>query len=108
MGTFTKHDALIGGWSRTLPAQQALIKSLKDAGVDNSDKEYTAADKKQIAKAAIMVLRKLIVLSSDSQGKSSQGYQVEKLEKRIKALADENDLEDFVGVPTVDDGSNRW
>ena len=75
-----------------------------------SDEEYTTADKKQIAKAAINVLKKLIVLSSDSQGKSSQGYQVDKLEKRIKALAEENGLEvsEFVEVPTVEDGSNRW
>ena len=109
MGTFTKYDALIGELEPYTASPAALTKSLKDAGVNNSDEEYTAADKKQIAKAAIIVLRKLIVLSSDSQGKSSQGYQVDKLEKRIKALADENGLEDdFVGVPTVENGSNRW
>ena len=63
-----------------------------------------------MAKAAISVLKRLIVLSSDSLGKSSQGYNVDKLEKRIKLLAKENDLEvsDFVDVPTVEDGSNLW
>lgn len=63
-----------------------------------------------MAKAAIAILKKLIVLSSDSLGKSSQGYNVDKLEKRIKLLAKENDLEvsDFVDVPTVEDGSILW
>jgi len=56
------------------------------------------------------VLKRLIVLSSDSLGKSSQGYQVDKLEKRIKDLAAENDLdaEDFLELPTVENGSYLW
>lgn len=110
MGTFTKYDALIGELEPYTTSPASMQKALKDAGVDNSDEEYTTADKKQIAKAAINVLKKLIVLSSDSQGKSSQGYQVDRLEKRIKALAEENGLEvsEFVEVPTVEDGSNRW
>lgn len=52
----------------------------------------------------------MIVLTSDSLGKSSQGYNVEKLEERIKDLCNENglDVSDYVSVPTITDGSNLW
>jgi len=108
--TYTKLDALIGELDPYTPSPAALKKSLIDAGITGFDEEYTIADKKAVAKAAITVLKRLIVLSSDSMGKSSQGYNVEELEKRIKALAKDNDLEieDFVEVPTVEDGSDRW
>lgn len=109
--TLTKLDALIGELDPYTPSPAALKKSLIDAGVTGFNEEYTAAaDKKAVAKAAITVLRRLIVLSSDSMGKSSQGYKVEELEKRIKALAEENDLdvEDFVEVPAVEGGSHLW
>lgn len=108
--TITKLDALIGELDPYTPSPAALKKSLIDAGVTGFDEDYTEADKKAVAKAAITVLRRLIVLSSDSMGKSSQGYNVDELEKRIRALAKENDLsiDDFVEVPTVEDGSNMW
>lgn len=110
MATITKYDALIGELEPYTSSPASLTKSLLDAGVQDPEEEYTAEDKRTVAKAAISVLRRLIVLSSDSLGKSSQGYNVDKLEKRIKLLAKENDLEvsDFVEVPTVEDGSNLW
>lgn len=110
MATITKYDALIGELEPYTSSPASLTKSLLDAGVQDPEEEYTADDKRTVAKAAISVLKRLIVLSSDSLGKSSQGYNVDKLEKRIKLLAKENDLEvsDFVEVPTVEDGSNLW
>ena len=110
MATISKYDALIGELEPYTSSPASLTKSLLDAGVQNPGEEYTAEDKRTVAKAAISVLKRLIVLSSDSLGKSSQGYNVDKLEKRIKLLAQENDLEvsDFVEVPTVEDGSNLW
>ena len=110
MATITKYDALIGELEPYTSSPASLTKSLLDAGVHDPEEEYTAEDKRTVAKAAISVLKRLIVLSSDSLGKSSQGYNVDKLEKRIKLLAKENDLEvsDFVEVPTVEDGSNLW
>lgn len=110
MATITKYDALIGELEPYTSSPASLTKSLLDAGVQDPEEEYTAEDKGTVAKAAISVLKRLIVLSSDSLGKSSQGYNVDKLEKRIKLLAKENDLEvsDFVEVPTVEDGSNLW
>lgn len=110
MATITKYDAIIGELEPYTSSPASLTKSLLDAGVQDPEEEYTAEDKRTVAKAAISVLKRLIVLSSDSLGKSSQGYNVDKLEKRIKLLAKENDLEvsDFVEVPTVEDGSNLW
>ena len=110
MATISKYDALIGELEPYTSSPASLTKSLLDAGVQDPEEEYTAEDKRTVAKAAISVLKRLIVLSSDSLGKSSQGYNVDKLEKRIKLLAQENDLEvsDFVEVPTVEDGSNLW
>lgn len=110
MATISKYDALIGELEPYTSSPASLNKSLLDAGVQDPEEEYTAEDKRTVAKAAIYVLKRLIVLSSDSLGKSSQGYNVDKLEKRIKLLAQENDLEvsDFVEVPTVEDGSNLW
>ena len=47
--------------------------------------EYNAdTDQRTIAIAAIKVLKRMIVLTNDTLGKSSQVYSVEKLEKRIK------------------------
>lgn len=110
MADITKLDALIGELDPYTPSPAALKKSLIDAGIDDMDEPYTKADKKAVAVAAIKVLKRLIVLSSDSLGKSSQGYQVDKLEKRIKDLAEENglDAEDFVELPTVENGSDLW
>lgn len=110
MATITKFDALIGELEPYTSSPASMTKSLLDAGVQDPEEEYTAEDKRTVAKAAIAILEKLIVLSSDSLGKSSQGYNVDKLEKRIKLLAKENDLEvsDFVSVPTVEDGSILW
>lgn len=110
MATITKFDALIGELEPYTSSPASMTKSLLDAGVQDPEEEYTAEDKRTVAKGAIAILKKLIVLSSDSLGKSSQGYNVDKLEKRIKLLAKENDLEvsDFVDVPTVEDGSILW
>ena len=107
----TKIDALIGEVDPYTPSGAALRKALADVGVTDPDSEYSAAsDKRTIARAAVAVLRRLIVLSSDSLGKSSQGYNVGELEKRIKALCKENDLDEaeFLEVPTIEDGSYLW
>jgi hypothetical protein len=111
MGTLTKYDALLGELEPYSPSSLTLKKALSDVGVNDLEGEYTPeADKKNIALAAIRVLKKMIVLTSDSLGKSSQGYSVSGLEKRIKELCDDNGLDysEFVQVPTITDGSNLW
>ena len=111
MGTFTKYEALLGELEPYCPKQSTIKKALADAQVTDWDSEYDPmSDKRPIAKAAISVLKKMVVLSSDSVGKSSQGYNVGMLEKRIKDICAENgfDGSDFVDVPSITDGSNLW
>ncbi len=111
MGNFTKYDALIGELEPYTPSQLTVKKALADAQILNPDTDYNPqTDRLQIAKAAINVLKKMIVLASDSLGKSSQSYSVEMLEQRIKDLCRENglDVSDFVEVPSITDGSKMW
>ena len=111
MDALTKYDALLGELEPYTPSSLTLKKALADANVQDLDQEYNPeTDKKPVALAAINVLKKMIVLTSDSLGKSSQGYSVEKLEDRIKDLCTENgfDVDDFVTVSSITDGSNLW
>jgi hypothetical protein len=111
MDKLTKYDALIGELEPYTPSTLTLRKALADARIDDLDAEYNAEkDKKAIAIAAIKVLQKLVVLTSDSMGKSSQGFNVDMLENRIKGICSENglDVSDFVKVPSITDGSNLW
>lgn len=110
METLTILNALIGELEPYTAGPAALQKALADAGVDDPETAYTSADRKSVALAAVIVLKKLVVLTSDSQGKASQGYNVEKLEDRIEALCRENglDVDEFVAVPSIEDASNRW
>lgn len=111
MDTLTKYDALLGELEPYTPSSITIKKALADAGVKEPNAEYAPdTDKRSIALAAIKVLKKMIVLSSDSLGKSSQSYSVDKLDKRIQELCAENgfDSSDFVQVSSVTDGSNMW
>lgn len=68
--------------------------------------DYTAADKVNVAKAAINTLRQLIVLTSESNGGYALGYSTDDLKKRICDLAKENGLtdiaEEFNQSPTIE------
>ena len=111
MEKLTKYEALIGELEPYTPSRITLQKALADAQVSDLENEYNPeTDKKGIAVAAIKILKKMIVLTSDSLGKSSQGYSVDMLKKRIKDLCSENGLEasEFVEIPTITDGSNLW
>lgn len=107
----TKYDALIGELEPYTPSRLTITKALLDANVGDLESAYNpATDKRPIAIAAIAVLKKLIVLSSDSLGKSSQGYNTQLLQERIKAICKENglDADDFVEVSSITDGSQYW
>lgn len=107
----TKYDALIGELEPYAPSRLTITKALMDAGVGDLDAVYEpSTDKRSIAIAAITVLKKLIVLNSDSLGKSSQSYNTEGLKNRILALCKENglDADDFVEVSSITDGSQYW
>ena len=70
------------------------------------DDEYTAANKAIVARAAIDVLKQLIVLSSESNGGYSLGYSTDELRSRIHYIAQDNDLTDiadeFNDTPTIE------
>lgn len=70
------------------------------------DEEYVMNQRTLIAKAAIDVLKQLIVLASESNGGYSLGYNVEELRRRIYALAKDNGLtdiaEEFNAMPTIE------
>ena len=65
-----------------------------DAGL-SADGEYSSANKVSVAKAAIDILKQLIVLASEGNGGYSIGYNVEELRRRIHALAKDNGLTDI-------------
>lgn len=110
MAGLTIYEALLGELESYSPSSITLRKALADVGLNDSTKEYNPnTDKKAVCKAAIKVLRQLIVLSSDSQGKSAQSYN-NKVESRIKQLCAEigEDVSLYLDVPTIEDGSNLW
>lgn len=107
----TKYQALTAEIEPYAPSKLSMIKALSDVGVSDAETTYDpTTDKRIIALAAVKVLSQMVVLSSDSLGKSSQGFNVDMLRKRIKAICNENglDLENFDEVPSITDGSNLW
>lgn len=111
MEPLTKFDALLGELEPYTPKSVTIKKALADAGITDMEASYDAnADKRNISVAAVKVLSKMLTLSSESIGKSSNGYSVEGLIQRINALCKENNLDasDFVEVSSITDGSNLW
>lgn len=70
-----------------------------------ADEEYAPGNKVSVAKAAIDILKQLVVLTSEGNGGYSLGYDAEELRRRIHALAKDNGLTDiadeFNPQPTV-------
>ena len=70
-----------------------------------TDEEYAPGNKVSVAKAAIDILKQLVVLTSEGNGGYSLGYDAEELRRRIHALAKDNGLTDiadeFNPQPTV-------
>lgn len=110
MADFTLYQAVLGEIDPYSPSSLTIKKALKDEGLNATDEYVTADHKIKIVKVAINVLKKLIVLSSDSMGKSSQGYKEKELKNRIKVLCNEAGLDssDYVDVPSISDGSHLW
>lgn len=71
------------------------------------EERYSAALKKTVAYASILCLNRLRNLSSENLGGISQGYDSSRIEKRMKAIAAENNLpiEDLLTdeqIPTIE------
>ena len=98
----TNLDALMAEVEPYTVSPVAYSKRLVDAGIDENA-EYTIGNKKSIAICAVIILVSLLPLSSDNTGRASQSYDRKGLEERIKALCDENELdeEDYTEKPSV-------
>lgn len=105
-------EALLAELEPYTPSQVMCKKALIDAGVMDlaSDTPYTEDSKKAVTIAAITVLKKFLVLSSEGIGKSSQSYNIEGLKKRIRELCNEADIDadELLEIPSITDGSNLW
>lgn len=105
-------EALMAELEPYTAAQVVCKKALVDAGLSDftNDTPYTPDSKKMVTIAAINVLKKFLVLSSDSVGKSSQSFNIEGLKMRIRELCAEAGLDanEILGIPTITDGSNLW
>ena len=77
----------------------------EDAELKTED-EYATGNKVSVAKASIDVLKQLIVLSSESNGGYSLGYDTDELRRRIHDIAKDNGLTDiadeFNATPTIE------
>lgn len=107
----TIYEALLGELESYSPSSLTLKKALIDLGVNNIDTDYVPESHQiLVIKAAIKILNQLIVLTSDSQGKSSQSYDTKRLENRLKALCAKigEDASIYLDVPTIEDGSHLW
>lgn len=82
-----------------------IVKACADEQME-ADCNYDLSQKIGVAKAAISVLRRLIVLSSENNGGYSLTYDVGMLKDRIFNLAKENGLtdiaEEFNSIPTIE------
>lgn len=98
----TNLEALIGEVEPYTASPFTYSKKLADKGIEENG-AYSIANKKTIALCAISILVAMMPLSSDSTGKSSQSYNREGLEKRIRAICAENGLDptDFIEEPAV-------
>lgn len=111
MEAVTLIDALMCELDPYTVSPKVCVKALMDVGVSDVSMSYSPdEDKVKVAKAAILCLKKLVVLSSDSLGKSSQGYSTAELKNRIKSLCKQcgEDYEDVCEASSITDGSNFW
>ena len=111
MEAITLIDALMCELDPYTVSPKVCIKALMDNGVSDHSVSYDPdKDKVVVAKAAILCLKKLVVLSSDNLGKSSQGYNTTELKNRVKSLCKQcgEDYEDVCEASSITDGSNFW
>lgn len=88
-----------------------IEKACIDEGL-SSDGEYVRDNRTSVAKVTISILRKLVVLSSESNGGYSLSYDTGKLKERIFDIATENGMDDvaeeFDTRSRITDISDQW
>lgn len=110
MDDLTIYNALVGEIEPYSASALTIRKALIDVGITDADNLYSSGDAKKIAIASILVLKKLVVLSSESMGKASDSYNVDMLKERISGICKENGLDEseYVESSSITDGSNLW
>lgn len=93
----TNREAIIGEIEPYSLSDESIEKSFIDAAsrftvFGDIDCEYTSEMRQVVAYSCMLCLNRLRVLSSENIGGISQSFNVEKLEKRIKAIANEAGL----------------
>lgn len=98
----TNLEALIGEVEPYTVSPLTYSKKLADKQIEENG-TYSPETKKSIALCALSILVALLPLSSDNTGKSSQSYNREGLEKRIRAICVENEIDpaEYLEEPMV-------
>lgn len=95
----TNREAIIGEIEPYSLSDESIEKSYLDAmekypALGDIDCEYDSSMRKIVAYASMLCLNRLRVLSSENIGGISQSFNVEKIERRIKNIANE------AGIPS--------
>lgn len=105
----TNLEALLAEVDPFSPAQNTAIRALSKVGLTYTD-EVTDDDEADIAAAAADVLSKMLVITSESEGGLSMGYNTAAVKLRIRQICDQYGLDAsiYLITPVVQDRSNRW
>ena len=105
----TNLEALLAEVDPFSPNRNTAIRALDKVGLTYTD-ATTDEDETDIATAAVDILSKMLVLTSESEGGLSQGYSADAIRARIRQLCDQYDLDasSYISQPSVRDGSTRW
>jgi hypothetical protein len=106
MNTLTVHDAILGEVDPFSPSNVAISKALIDCGLD-TDQPYSRDVKRSVALAAISILKNMKMLKGESLGKSSQSYNTDAIDAKIRSICETNGLtaSNYIKQPSVRIGS---
>lgn len=95
-------EALIAECEPFSPDSRLLKKSLIDVGL-SEDSDYTVAINNKIREAAVLVLSKLVVLTSESESGFGQSFDGEMLKNRVNVLCAQIgiDASKYLNLPTI-------
>lgn len=107
----TNYEAAKADLLQYTASKASIQKKMLDANID-PEETYTVANKENIAKVVVGILKGMLSLSNESEGGFSQSYDKKGLENYIKAYAAENALSELVSDLSDDynivDKSHMW
>lgn len=85
-----------------------IAKACVDIDLDDTA-NYAASDKGNVARAAVGILNRMLILTNESEGGFTQGYSTAAIRERIASLIRDNSLTDIAtSGPTITDKSSAW